>query len=467
MLFLLPRVLVSAIAMKNEEKAMVILGMGTNIPDRLAHLRNALRAIQKIPRLWVKQVSPVYISDALLPDNAPKEWNTPHLNVALRCETDLNPYELLFLIKETEKKLGRTPEKKWGPRVIDIDLLAFDDIVQYDSKLHIPHEHLHERPFALWPLADVAPHWLYPLSGPLQGKTAEELAKQWGPRHNHKAPLHIQQITQRIDTPQIMGIVNITPDSFSTDGFLGDPSRAMNHIDHLITSGADIIDLGAEATGPFASAIDPDLEWLRLEPILHALLAKRSAMIIPPKISIDTRHPAVAKKALSLGVDWINDVSGLDNEAMRHVVADYDCDVVFMHHLGIPVDKTKIVPTHQNVVTHVLHAAEERLNALEKAGIARNRLIFDVGIGYGKNAEQSLELIKNIAIFHDLGVRLLVGHSRKSFLTQFTHHVAHERDVETSIISHFLAGKAVDFLRVHNVETHARTFKVAAALATV
>src|SRR6185437_3114964 len=137
-----------------------------------------------------------------------KSWDIPYLNFAIRCETHLNPYELLFLIKETEKQLGRTPEKTWGPRVIDIDLLVYDDLIQYDTKLHIPHEYLHQRPFALWPLADIAPHWVYPLPGPLQGKTAIELANQWGPRNNHHAPLHIQPIQQRVDTPQLMGIVN-------------------------------------------------------------------------------------------------------------------------------------------------------------------------------------------------------------------------------------------------------------------
>jgi 2-amino-4-hydroxy-6-hydroxymethyldihydropteridine diphosphokinase/dihydropteroate synthase len=442
---------------------MVILGLGTNCGDRLAHLRQALLALKKMPHLTIQQISPVYQSDALLPNDAPIHWNTPYLNFAIRCETLLNPYELLSLLKQTEQQLGRTAEKTWGPRVIDIDLLAWDDLIQYDSKLHIPHEHLHERPFALWPLADVAPHWIYPLPGRLKGKTATELATQWG-RKNHSAPLNTQQIQQRVDTPQLMGIVNMTPDSFSQDGLVDDVTIALQHIHYLVASGADIIDIGAEATGPNAKLIDSKIEWLRLEPLLTQVMSERHDMIISPKISIDTRHAETAQRALALGVDWINDVSGLENGAMRKVMLDHSCDIVFMHHSGIPVDKTKTLPVHADVVSSVYKSAEKQLHELECLGISRDRLIFDVGIGYGKTAAQSLALIKHIDAFHSLGVRLLVGHSRKSCLALLTNQPSENRDVETIAVSHYLANKSVDYLRVHNVDANARALKTAAAL---
>jgi 2-amino-4-hydroxy-6-hydroxymethyldihydropteridine diphosphokinase/dihydropteroate synthase len=439
---------------------MVILGIGTNLGDRLTHLRNALVAIKKITGLSVARVSPVYISDALLPENAPQSWDIPYLNFAVRCETQLNPYELLAQLKKIERQLGRTPEKNWGPRVIDIDLLVWDDLIQYDSQLHIPHEHLHLRPFALWPLADVAPNWIYPLPGPLQGKTAAELAQQWGPRHHNNAPLHTQQIQQRVDTTCLMGIVNITPDSFSTDGWANNQIAALNHIEQLVKDGAEIIDIGAEATGPTATPLTSALEWQRLEPLLNLFFAERERMLIQPKISIDTRHAEVAKKALDLGVDWINDVSGLDDMAMRDIVVNQPCDLVFMHHLGIPVDKTRTLPINQDPVPLVYAAAKQRLQELEKFGIARERLIFDVGIGYGKTAEQSFELIQHIALFKQLGIRLLVGHSRKSFLSLFTHETAQNRDWETVAVSQYLVTQGVDYLRVHNVNANARTIKV-------
>jgi len=439
---------------------MVILGLGSNLHDRLANLRFALTHIKQIPNFSVLQVSPVYISDALVPDNAPVSWDTPYLNLALHCDTTLAPHELLRHVKEIEKKVGRTPGKDWGPRIIDIDLLAWDDLMLYDEKLHIPHEHLAERPFALWPLADVAPFWIYPK----QDKTAAELAAGWGSRFTGDAPFHTRQIAQRIDASQLVGIINVTPDSFSDGGHFFDALRAVEQMKHLVLAGAEIIDIGAEATNPRASAISSDEEWQRLEPVLSAVLAAAITMDIQPKISVDTRHADVASKALELGINWINDVSGLQDVKMRKVVAASQCDVVVMHHLGIPVDKNIILLRDSNPVGLILEWAEQRLDELTQHGIAQERIIFDVGIGFGKNAEQSLELLKNIDAFQRLGTRLLVGHSRKTFLGQFTDKLFAERDIETTVLSLFLAEKRVDYLRVHNIEMHARAFKIRGAL---
>ncbi len=443
---------------------MLILGLGSNLGDRLAYLRHALQLIKKIPAISVVQISPVYISDALLPENAPDTWDKPYLNLALRCETTLNPYDLLQHLKDIEKIIDRKPEKKWGPRVIDIDILAWDDLIQYDEKLHIPHEHLHERPFALWPLADVAPHWIYPLPGPHQGKTAVELAAQWGSRFSGAAPLHTKQIPQRIDTPQLIGILNVTPDSFSDGGKFLEIPFATQQMHYLVTTGAEIIDIGAESTNPKSTAIDSTSEWQRLEPILKNILAERDKLFIPPKISVDTRHADVAKKALMLGVDWINDVSGLSDPAMCEIIAAHTCDTVIMHSLSIPVGKKHFLAETEDAIAIVKRWADEKLNQMTKYGIALEKLILDVGIGFGKTAAQSLALIKNINLFRDFGVRLLVGHSRKLFLTQFTDSSPSERDIETLTLSLFLANQQIDFLRVHNVDVHARAFKVAARM---
>lgn len=439
---------------------MVILGLGSNMADRLGNLRSAFAYIKQIPNLSVEQISPVYISDALVPDNAPASWDRPHLNLALRCKTTLTPHELLHHVKDIEKKVGRVPEKTWGPRIIDIDLLAWDDLMLYDDKLHIPHEHLIERPFALWPLADVAPFWIYPG----QDKTAAELSERWGSRFTGDAPLHARQILQRIDTPQLVGIVNITPDSFSDGGKFIDPQHAVEQAKQLVLQGAEIIDIGAEATNPRASAISSTQEWQRLEPVLSIIMQEISYMEISPKISIDTRHAEVAKKALALGVHWINDVSGLDDVKMQESVSASTCDIVLMHHLGIPVDKKIILPRDTDPVDLILDWAHRRINEITEVGIARERIIFDVGIGFGKNPEQSLQLLKHIDAFRQLGTRLLVGHSRKLFLGQFTDKPFAERDIETTISSLFLATKNIEYLRVHNVEMHARSFKVNKAL---
>lgn len=440
---------------------MIILGLGANLGDRLKNLRHALSYIKQIPNLSVQQVSPIYSSDALLPDDANDHWDIPYFNLALRCETTLSPYELLHHIKEIEKKVGRTPEKKWGPRIIDIDILAWDDLIQYDEKLHVPHEHLVNRPFALWPLADVAPFWIYPLEGLHQGKTAAEIVKQWGSRFSGAAPFHTKQISQRIDTPELMGIINITPDSFSDGGNYFPLDHALRHAEQLIEQGAEILDIGAESTRPNADMISAEEEWQRLEPFLLALMEENFSL--KPKISVDTRHAETAEKALALGVDWINDVSGLENLKMCEVLANHTCDIVFMHHLGIPANKTHI-PLHANPVDVILKWANDRLQQILQLGIKKERLIFDVGIGFGKTPEQSLYLLNHIKHFQSLGVRLLVGHSRKSFLSLFTDKKSHERDLESVIFSLALAKKSVDYLRVHDVENHMRAFKITGSL---
>jgi dihydropteroate synthase len=260
--------------------------------------------------------------------------------------------------------------------------------------------------------------------------------------------------------PALMGIINLTPDSFSKDTTLDSWQR----IKHFIEIGADILDIGAEATGPNAIPITADEEWKRLEPLLTQTIAEKAKLFIPPKISIDTRHAIIAEKALALGVDWVNDVSGLEDPAMHQAVSSKACDLVFMHHLGIPANKNNCLPPDQDPVTFVYQWAEQRLSELEKKGITRDRLIFDPGIGYGKTAEQSLEIIKNIAEFTKLGIRLLVGHSRKSFLASFTTHPPEKRDLETLVASLYLANQNIDYLRVHDVETHQRGFCMSSAL---
>jgi 2-amino-4-hydroxy-6-hydroxymethyldihydropteridine diphosphokinase/dihydropteroate synthase len=423
---------------------MIILGLGSNVDDRLSILRQALALIKKIPTLSVRQVSPVYVSNALMPEGAPAAWDMPYLNCALRCEADLLPRQLLAQLKEIENTLGRKPLEKWAPRPVDIDILAWDDLVCADDILQIPHEQLQTRPFALWPLADVAP--------------------EWGPRFNDAAPLRTRQIAQRIDTPQLVGILNITPNSFSDAEIYTPENAAMRQCVALVEGGAEILDIGAEATSPGAVPISSEEEWRRLQDILPEIIARKNSLHIPPKISVDTRHPETAKKALALGVDWINDVSGLSNPAMLDVIAMHHCDVVIMHELGLPADKRRVLPLEKNPLEAVYAWGEKTLAFLANAGIKRERIILDVGIGFGKNPQQSLALLRQIGAFKNLNTRIMVGHSRKSFLKQFTLKSPAERDVETLSISLYLAQQAVDYLRLHNVDMCARAFKVTQAL---
>ena len=440
----------------------VILGLGSSLGDRLGHLRRALGLLRQTPGCTVEQVSPVYLSDALLPDNAPPEWDAPYLNLALRCEVSLPPHDLLAVLKQTEQKAGRRPEKKWGPRVIDIDLLAYGDQVLQSPGLQLPHAHLPSRPFALWPLADVAPDWRYPLPGPQAGWRAAEMVAAWGSRFTGNAPFHTRQIAQRVDTPELVGILNITPDSFSDGGQLSSVERLLQQAEALVNGGATVLDLGAEATHPSAHPIEASEEWQRLQPVLPVLLEASRHFVIPPAISLDTRHVKTAEQALALGIHWINDVSGLETAAMRQLAAEQDCKIVIMHQLGLPARKEITLSADSDPVSAVLSFGKNRIQSALAAGISPENIIFDPGIGFGKTTSQSIHLLKNIRTFRSLGVPLMVGHSRKRFLADLSPASAAERDPETSAISIFLAQHNVEFLRIHNAALHSRQWQALA-----
>ena len=246
---------------------MIILGLGSNVGDRLTVLRQAVSAINAITNLRILQISPLYLSDALLPDNAPTDWDQPYINLALRCETTLAPLELLDQLKNIEWSIGRKPEKRrWGPRVLDIDILIFDHEIIQSERLTIPHSSLLERPFALWPLSDLFPDWVYPLEGPMHGLRAAELVEKFGSRFTGLAPLHTWQLSQQINGPRLVGILNVTPDSFSDGASYSTTEKALEQALSLVECGAEVLDIGAESTAPRATPIDPKTEWQRLEP---------------------------------------------------------------------------------------------------------------------------------------------------------------------------------------------------------
>lgn len=250
-----------------------------------------------------------------------------------------------------------------------------------------------------------------------------------------------------------MGILNITPDSFS-DGGRSD-AETIAALDQLLTDGADIIDVGAESTRPGATPLTHAEEWARLEGLLPNIIQRTHAA--GKRISLDTRHAQTAKAALALGVDILNDVSGCTAPEMIAALAESDCDVVCMHSLTIPADPTVTVAAGLDVVMEMRQFAKQRITALTAAGIAPSRIIFDPGIGFNKTAAQSLELIRRADELKSLGLRLLIGHSRKSFLgsIQATPSGWHERDMLTLAVSQYLVQHGVDILRVHHIQWHA------------
>lgn len=445
---------------------MIILGLGSNFGDRPANLRKAVQALRSgafRSILRVRAVSPLYESDAMLPESASPGWDQPYLNLAVLAEWAGDPVEpprLLEEIKSLELKLGRRDRGRWAPREIDIDILLIQSLVFRSAGLEIPHPGLKSRPFALLPVADLLPDWRFPVAGPDRGRSARELSASW----RHGNPARVPYHTRRAAIPlaETVGILNVTPDSFSGDGILGSPDRLLDRARNLLQSGASVLDIGAESTRPGAGRVEPREEWLRLGSVLKVLGEGLGPDCRSIKVSIDTRHATVARRALrqrALPVAWVNDVTGGQDPAIRKVVADSGAELVFMHSLGLPPSRQRTLSFDRDPIEEILEWAQGRIADLGRSGIPPERLIFDPGIGFGKTPEQSMLLLREAGRFHELGVRILIGHSRKSFLKRWDPRPgrpASERDPETALLSCHLAAAGVDYLRVHEVDLNQR-----------
>lgn len=436
----------------------VVLGIGTNLGALLDNLREAVRLLSTNENLTLVEISSIYQSEALLPENAPENWDKPFLNLAVLCQTRTTPEEVLSQIKQIEQKMGRqiTANERWAPRIIDIDILAWDNLILKQNNLEIPHPGLLARPFALLPLLDLLPNWQHPDSA----VNVKSTVAAW----SDNVFCQTRQIKQRIDTTSIVGILNVTPDSFFDGGQYDTVEKALAQAKKIFSEGAEIIDIGAESTRPGATLLDADDEWQRLFPVIEAIQQWWRGCSFRPKISIDTRHYQTAEKALALGVDWINDVSGFADPSMCAVVAASQSKCVVMHNLGVPACKAIALPTDQDVCEQVIRWAQRQLPRLVAAGIRQEQLIFDVGIGFGKTALQDFTLLQNIAEFKQLGVPLLVGHSRKYFFTAVGKQTAAERDIDTAIVTYHLAHQQVDYVRVHDVATNVQAIRIAKML---
>lgn len=260
---------------------------------------------------------------------------------------------------------------------------------------------------------------------------------------------------------KLVGILNVTPDSFSDGGKFNSLDSAISQLKKMLEEGVDVIDVGAESTRPGSLPITAEEEWRRLKKILPAVIfeVKNFNKNFEKKIqtSIDSYHFETVKKSHELGVEIINDVSGLVDEKIIEFVAAKNVTVILMHSLAITTNPELVINPHLNVTGEILSWAQEKISALEKKGVKKSQLIFDVGIGFGKNAQQSIRILKNIDAFRVLGLPLYVGHSKKSFLDAVR--ISGDRAEKTLKISKFLMEKNIEFLRIHEVGAHLKLFQ--------
>ena len=255
--------------------------------------------------------------------------------------------------------------------------------------------------------------------------------------------------------PILMGIINLTPDSFSDGGKFNKKTLAKIRVNNLLSSGANIIDVGGESTRPGANDVHPRKEWDRIKFILKILKNKKSF------ISLDTRKSFVMEQASKTKIDLINDVSGLSYDPKTINYLKKTKKPFVIHHMKGTPKNMQIKPTYKNALLDIYDFFETKLNYLRKQGIKHNNIILDPGIGFGKNLKHNITLLKKISIFHSLGLPVMLGLSRKRFIKD----ISKENDTKeriggtvSSCIQAYLQG--VQVLRVHDVNEINQAFKV-------
>lgn len=467
------------VEIRSQEKEVVI-ALGSNVGNRLHNFNEALRLMKKsginITRhACLYETAPAYVTD-----------QPQFLNSAVRGITKLWPHELLGVLKKIEKDMGRTAGIRYGPRPIDLDILFYGKFRVSSDILTVPHERIWERPFVMAPLMDLLGadvendtvacwHSLSIHSGGL----FESWEKLGGEciigKDGMKRVLPIgNDLWDWSLKTSVMGILNLTPDSFSDGGKFQSVEAAVSQVRLMISEGADMIDLGAQSTRPMASRISSQEELDRLIPVLEAIL--KMPEMNGKLISVDTFYSEVASEAVSKGAHIVNDVSGgqLDPN-MTKVVAGLKVPYVAMHMRGDPATMQNSENLqYDDVCKQVASELYSRVKDAELSGIPVWRIIIDPGLGFSKKTEHNLELLmglpsiraeiarKSLAMSHS---PVLLGSSRKKFLGETcTRPAASERDPATvaSVTAGVLGG--ANIVRVHNVRDNLDAVKLCDAM---
>lgn len=407
------------------------VGMGANLGEPLAAFEAAALRLAKLGRGL--RVSPVFRTPALVPEGAPPAWRIPFLNAVAELEWNAGAGDLLLALKRIEAELGRRPAERWAPRLLDLDLLSLGELHLSSDLLRLPHPEAARRPFVLDPWKELAPD----LRIPGQDKSVLELSRGLAGR-----------------SPLFMGILNLTPDSFSDGGKLTGEAALSSVLERWEKSGVQALDLGAESTRPGASRVTADEEWARLAPALSWIRERYRGKLFRPVVSVDTRNVETAERALEAGCDLLNYVGGGADPAMLALAKHAPRGIVLMHSLTVPADPKVTLDPGVDPVVELKKWAVSTLESCASAGLGPEKVILDPGIGFGKSAGQSLGLVKRFRELGQLRVRWLAGHSRKSFLQSLGPREVSEREGLSVGVSFHLAEAGADWLRVHDPALH-------------
>ena len=421
------------------QKVEIVLSLGSNFGERRNNLASGLDCLKRVGLTEVR-VSPVVESPAELPLGSPSAWNKPYLNLIALGATDLDIESFYQASRKIQRQFGSRTISKWEPRQLDIDIVSWgDDAVSFNGK-SIPDKSTFERPFVLSPLVHIEPSFRLPFNS---RKTALSFSS------SKSAEFHI---------PLWMGIINVTPDSFSDGGLHMNSDMVRKTVNNMISSGVHIIDIGAESTRPNADALNADEEWTRLEPIIELIQDIIGNSTLGPQISIDTYRASTAEKSIRKGVDIINDVGGLQNPQMRSIARESRKTFVVMHSVSLPVDPAICIDPAADAVEIFDNWVRESQKLWDESQLDRSRIVIDPGIGFGKSSLQNLHLMRSTSRLRQLGHRVMIGHSRKRFMKTFAKFESSDLDLETIGASLQMCSQGVDFLRVHNVEAHMRAY---------
>ncbi|QIV96092.1 2-amino-4-hydroxy-6-hydroxymethyldihydropteridine diphosphokinase/dihydropteroate synthase [Allofrancisella inopinata] len=418
-----------------------IIGIGANVGFTLENINKAIQAIASTENVKLLTKASLYSSKALLKENAPKDWDIVYLNTAIKIESSLKPLELLETLKDIEKNIGRDLNAPvWSPRVIDLDILAAEDLILDTEQLIIPHKELLNRNFALAPLLELNKNWHHPRHIDIDLNIRLKELK------------NIDILNQRLSNTMRMGIVNLSEQSFS-DGFLTDNERR-NNLEQLIEDGAEIIDIGAESTRPDAKPISVNEEITKLDSFLDYLESQLHTLKYRPLISVDTRKVEVMQEILAKHHDiiWmINDVECNDIQQKSKLLAKYDKKYVITHNLGI-IYRNRYLEKKDSI-EEIYNYIQGKKNILVSEGLSKDNIYFDIGFGFSKNPETARYLLENINVIRDkLNLKTLVGHSRKPSVLGLNKNTSiNELDLATKELSQKLEQQNIEIIRVHKV----------------
>jgi len=454
-----------------KKRNTIYLGLGSNLGDRVKYLLQAVSMlsaeIEITAEYSIYETPPWGFTD-----------QAPFLNQVVKGTTSLTPGNLLDFLKAIEKKIGRKETFKYGPREIDIDILFFDDLIIEEENLVVPHPKFHERAFMLVPFSEIDPSFIHPTQ---KLEITELLIKQDYSDikvfiSKGKKPMHQ---TLKINDKEfiwgsrtyVMGIINMTPDSFSGDGLQTKDNSltfALDQAKGFVDSGADILDVGGESTRPGSDPVGTQEELDRVIPVIEKLSDELDTVI-----SVDTYKHEVAEAAISAGAHMINDVWGFKADPlMAATAAKLNVPVILMHNRSNP--KTAEVQEnlggryigveYKDLISDIKTELMKSVQIAVEAGISKDKIILDPGIGFGKTVDQNLELLNKTDQVRDLGYPILIGPSRKSFIG-YTLNLPQDQRVEGTAAAVAVAiVRGADIVRVHDVEMMSRITKMTDAI---